>query len=92
MATASASSDVLLIEDCPVRGADVPVSGEDRGPLLRARWLTEAALLAVGSTPAHVRLVDLYLDALREIEDSLKPKKRANVDAQRARTAGRSPL
>lgn len=62
---------------------------EERARLLKAKRLTDEALLAVACSRTHARLVDLYLEALREIEDSIDANVRAGLGAKASHSPAR---
>lgn len=63
--------DVIFVDDDAMSQDSGLARLEARARLLKARRFTEAALIVVGCSRAHERLIDLYLDALREIEEGL---------------------
>jgi hypothetical protein len=63
--------NVIFVDDDDMSQDSDLARLEERARLLKARRFTESALIVIGSSRAHERLIDLYLDALREIEDAL---------------------
>lgn len=79
-------SDVVFVEDQQTPSGHGMARLEERARLLKAKRLTGEALFAVACSSTHARLVDFYLEAIREIEDLIDANMRAGLTPPAAHT------